>query len=83
MVDGLDDTFVQLKDLVDINVGLQTSQDSFYIIESVKDNKDYVYFKDGSEEQRIEKAILRPLIHKVSLQKYSTISPNKIYNLSI
>ena len=77
LVDGLDDTFVQLKDLVDINVGLQTSQDSFYIIESVKDNKDYVYFKDGSEEQRIEKAILRPLIHKVSLQKYSTISPNK------
>lgn len=66
-----------LKSICQVYVGLQTSADKIYIIEEIRSDSEYVYFKDGNEIRAIERTILRPCIYDVSIKKYHHVEPNR------
>lgn len=76
--DKLDNRYCKANELIDIFVGLQTSSDSIYFIESEKISNGLVYFHDlNGEERVIEKSILKDAINKVRLKKFEKIVTNK------
>lgn len=67
-----------LDSLADIFVGLQTSADPIYIIESEAEENGIVKFFDcNGIEQEIEIAITKPCIYDVQLEKYAEIKENR------
>lgn len=86
---GIDEKVMKIKEIItkgnkdlsyyaDIMVGLQTSKDSFYIIEPEKEDESYVYFRDVHNKLRkIEKYILRKCINDLQLRMYEKISYNR------
>lgn len=68
----------ELKDMASLFVGLQTSADKIYFIKPTSETADLVTFTDkAGKERSIEKGILRPALHDVSLRKYSRIKANE------
>ncbi|WFA75359.1 Eco57I restriction-modification methylase domain-containing protein [Streptococcus suis] len=70
--------FCKLRDLSEISVGLQTSLDEVFIIETNSSDDDFYYFSKKGIEYRVEKDIVKPAIYKVSLNKYRMIQPNRM-----
>ena len=58
-----------LSDVSDINVGLQTSSDSIYIIHPVSVDENYVHFSHSDRDWQIERGMLRPCLHDVILEE--------------
>ena len=68
---------VQLKELADIFVGVQTSADKIYIIHAVKEDEKTVLFLGKDQVYRkIEKRILRKSVYDAKLNKYQKIEAN-------
>lgn len=61
----------------DIFVGVQTSNDSVYVLSPKKEDANHVFFESNDQEFRIEREILRPCLHDVSLAAYGTPKANK------
>jgi hypothetical protein len=69
---------VQLNDITDIFVGVQTSADPIYIIASTSETDNVVTFADtNGVSWTVEKGILRPFLHDVSLRPFDRPSANK------
>lgn len=67
-----------LSYFADVFVGLQTSNDAFYIIELEREDQKFGYFKDFKGVQRkVERDILRKCIYDVKIEKYKKIKFNK------
>lgn len=66
-----------LKSICNIYVGLQTSADKIFIIDVEKEDADFAYFHSDGVLYSVEKAILRPCILDVTLEKYHVITSNK------
>ena len=67
-----------LDSLADIFVGLQTSADPIYIIESKSEKNGFIKFIDcNGIEQEIEAAITKPCIYDMQLEKYAKIEENR------
>lgn len=68
---------VQLSELADIFVGMQTSADDIYIIRAEADDDLYVYAHDvNKNEIEIEKGILRKSVYDTQLTCYEKIVAN-------
>lgn len=68
----------ELKEMATLFVGLQTSADKIYFIKPTSETTETVVFTDKNGKNRaIERGILRPALHDVSLRKYSTIEANE------
>lgn len=66
----------KLDMVADIFVGVQTSANDIYVIVGEEDGG-VVNFTDNRGNRRsIERAILRPCLHKKTIQPFSTIHPN-------
>lgn len=63
--------------IAEIFVGVQTSNDSVYIFSPKSENADHVIFDWNDQEWKIEKEILRPCLHDVSLTAYRKPKANK------
>lgn len=63
--------------VADIFVGVQTSNDSVYIFSPKREEAEHIIFDWQDEEWRIEKEILRPCLHDVSLAAYLKPKANK------
>ena len=75
---GASDLVVGGKDgVADIFVGVQTSNDSVYIFSPKSEDADHVIFDWNDQEWQIEKEILRPCLHDVSLAAYGKPKANK------
>lgn len=69
---------VQLDVLANIFVGVQTSADKIYILKPDSEDDEFVWFQDrDGKKQKIEKAILKKIIHDWKIKKYEKINPNK------
>ena len=68
---------VSLETLANIFVGVQTSNDSMYIIRKIEEDANFIYFdtKNGDRE-KIEKDILRPCLHDQKFTKLEAPSAN-------
>ena len=67
-----------LNNFADIFVGLQTSNDSIYIIKKENSDKNYIYFKDFKGiARKVEKTILKKCIYDVKLEKYKEVISNR------
>lgn len=68
---------LSLEEVADIFVGVQTSKDKLYQIEPVRETAKFVWFVDrDGEERKIERAILRPSLYKVTVEPYEQPVPN-------
>ena len=66
-----------LKELARIFVGVQTSNDKIYIINSTSEDSSYIYFTDKyGISRKVEKTILRKSVYDAKLKKYLPINPN-------
>ena len=92
---GLDEETIKIKEKItngnkplseytDIMVGLQTSKDTFYIIEEKKPeeldkyDENYVYFEDAlGRARKIERGILRKCINDLQINMYEKIKNNR------
>lgn len=62
-----------LKDVANVFVGMQTSADKIYIIHPKEQTDTLVVFDDlNGDTHAVEKAILRPCLHDVSLEPFGT-----------
>lgn len=68
---------VPLGSLMEIFVGMQTSADKIYIIEATSEDDTNIHFIKNEKEYIIEKGILKPCIHDIQIEKYSSLNPNK------
>ncbi len=71
-----DQTPARLSTVADIEVGLQTSADTVYIIHETSSDADTVTCRWNDRDWRIERAILRPCLHDVTLHAYAHPVPN-------
>lgn len=72
------DKCVPLNALADIFVGMQTSNDSIYILNPDREDDDYIYFRDKSgDENIIERDLLRKCIYDLPIKKYKQIIYNR------
>ncbi|MGS0707711.1 Eco57I restriction-modification methylase domain-containing protein [Acinetobacter sp. ANC 3781] len=67
--------YQNLIKIADIFVGLQTSADSIYIFKAINETSTTIVIEWNNKEWEIEKAILKPFIHKMTLQAY-TFTPS-------
>lgn len=73
-----DEKVTSLKEVADIFVGVQTSDDEIYIVMPKHETASTVTFDDvDGKEWTIEKGILRPFLHDVTLTAYSRPAANK------
>lgn len=77
VMEGVRDRCEPLGSLARIFVGLQTSADSVYIIKGDEGEDGYVHVekKDGGHF-KVERALLRPCIYDLQLERYQKIEPN-------
>lgn len=74
---SIEEKCTPLGDLVNIFVGVQTSNDRIYIVRADHEDEEYVYFHDkNGKSRKAEKGILRKSIYDIRLQKYRPIVPN-------
>lgn len=66
----------RLSGVAEIFVGVQTSADSIYIFRSVSEDADTVTLTWDGRDWPIERAILRPCLHDVSLNAYARPQAN-------
>jgi type I restriction-modification system DNA methylase subunit len=66
----------RLAQLAEIFVGVQTSADEIYIFKSVAEDPDTVTLRWNGGDWPIEKGILLPCLHDVSLYAYARPQPN-------
>lgn len=68
-----------LSDIATIFVGIQTSNNSVYVIEPNSEDSSFVYFtsKLNGKNYKIEKGILRKLLYKQTLAKFEYIQSNQ------
>lgn len=77
-LDAIESHCCLLKDIADIFVGVQTSNDKIYIIAPEREDDAYVYFRDkAGAERKIEKGILRHCLYDTKIRKYEPIVPNR------
>ncbi len=74
----IEDKFLtKIGNVADIFVGIQTSADSIYVIQPIKESENLIWFTNKSGElQKIEKAILKPFIHDIKLEAFGNPIPN-------
>lgn len=66
----------KLKDVAEVFVGLQTSDDPVFIIKNCTVNADTISFSKNGVTWEIEKEILKNCIYDISLEAYTTVQPN-------
>ena len=67
---------VRLSEVADIEVGVQTSADSVYIIRETASDAATVTCRWTDRDCQIERGILRPCLHDVQLSAYAHPAPN-------
>jgi hypothetical protein len=67
----------RLASVADIFVGVQTSADEIYIVHPKSSSKDTITVNWNGRDWPIEKKILRPCLHDVSLEAYARPKSNK------
>lgn len=67
---------IQLKNIAEIPVGLQTSADEIYIIETSAETETTYKFTKDKVEYEIEKAICKPCLYDLSFGLFDTVEPN-------
>lgn len=65
-----------LKNIAEIPVGLQTSDDDVYIFQPDSETDIIYKFTKDKTQYEIEKSICKPCIYKLSLSLFNTIAPN-------
>jgi len=66
----------RLSAVAEIEVGVQTSADGVYIIRETASDADTITCRWNNRDWRIERGILRPCLHDVSLDAYAHPVPN-------
>jgi type I restriction-modification system DNA methylase subunit len=67
----------KLGEIADIFVGVQTSADEIYIVEPTRETKSEVIVTWKGRNWPIERGILRPFLHDVTLEAYARPEHNK------
>lgn len=67
---------IQLKNIAEIPVGLQTSADKIYIIEPHRETETTYKFTKEKIEYEIEKAICKPCLYDLSFNLFDSVTPN-------
>lgn len=65
-----------LKNIAEIPVGLQTSENDIYIFQPEIETETSFRFKKDNVQFEVEKAICKPCIYKATFGLFDTISPN-------
>lgn len=72
-----DKKYIELSQIADIFVGVQTSADKIFIIKPISVDADYVKFEgNNGKTYKIEKNILRPSLYDIQLHLYCPINAN-------
>lgn len=72
-----DENPLQLVQVADIFVGVQTSADRIFIFHPLGEDDDKVFFRDrNGQDRRIERAILRPCLLDVEFQPFGSPDAN-------
>ncbi|WP_294297608.1 N-6 DNA methylase [uncultured Chryseobacterium sp.] len=67
---------ISLKQIAEISVGLQTSDDKVYIFEPNQSNSSSYIFSKNGKIWEVEKDICLPAIYKLSFSAFDSIAPN-------
>lgn len=67
----------QLGHLADVSVGVQTSNDDIYMFRAVRQTDDTLYLSWNGREWPIERGIVKPCLHDVSLRAFERPEANE------
>ena len=71
-----DESPSRLDEIANIGVGVQTSADKIYIIQGTPDNDNFISVSHDEKEWSIERAILRPCLHRSHFEAFENLKAN-------